>query len=402
MAEPSRRLDERGLTNALAELADGGQPEPPVGRVAAIRRRHARRRGVSWGVTVIVMLAAGGAYLSTASTGQHAPHRPIHKVAARRTVPGWALSWPEQRSPSITAATLAGAVRAWHITSGGSVAPVSPADVIWYLAEPVGAAHLGVVFEVTAASEHRLVIGYASRSGAFLYGLGPEPYAADGRTGSPWHFIDVPAPPRQQSGAPSVISFYVPVSVVDSDNAVIIDTAPTAKFVRLSTYGTVALRDGFAAIQVGQVRAPLTFTLLGAGPPKRHQVGVAGDASSAIPTLFKPFVQPRGPERVPAMNWTTLRGQGNLSTILPSVNPFERGPLKLSYLVRCYGGQSLQLTVQGLLIGQVSCDDAAQRVSDPRPAEDFRKVAVKIRAGPLTAYTVVVEATGDDNQPPPD
>src|SRR3954447_234485 len=89
--------DEQAMRAALQELT-AAQPDPPVDRVAGVRRRYRRRRtaqsiGAALGVAALV---AGGLSVASAVRPTHSPST----IAASPALP-WQLSWPERNDGTV-------------------------------------------------------------------------------------------------------------------------------------------------------------------------------------------------------------------------------------------------------------------------------------------------------------
>lgn len=94
----SLTTDEQAMRNALQELA-GGQPDAPVDRLDAVRRRYRRRRttqsvGAALGVAALL---AGGLSVASAMRTTHHPAA----VAATPPAKYWQLAWPERNDGTV-------------------------------------------------------------------------------------------------------------------------------------------------------------------------------------------------------------------------------------------------------------------------------------------------------------
>jgi len=89
--------DELAMRNALHELT-GDQPDAPIDRLVAVRRRHTRRRmaqSVAATLGVAALVAAGLAVSAALPTTHH------HQAVTATRAQSWQLTWPERTDGTV-------------------------------------------------------------------------------------------------------------------------------------------------------------------------------------------------------------------------------------------------------------------------------------------------------------
>jgi hypothetical protein len=349
--------EERALRSAMTDLL-ADQPQQPADRLAAVRRRHTRRRAFQVGgtaLTVVVALLAG--LLAGGVVGRKAVE-PLN-----RDVPSWALPWSDHRDEAVTKRMLDGAVARWRTDENGNELP-APQRVIWYAAKIVAhTAYLVVVFEADVDGEHRLVTGVTpldvSRQWRRDRGRRMPPF---------WRLYDVAAPAPSYSG-------IIGVNFGDygAHNSVVLLAPPSAQLIRWTApgagSGTVELDDGFGTVDMdppprGPVQAAIVSPSPG-GEPDYEPVGVPGAPESRFGQLADP---------------APLVGVGS-SLLLEASGQGERGRSNASeraqratattIYARCYGPVPMHVAVAGddragTEVGiRIPCDDRQHVVAGP-------------------------------------
>jgi hypothetical protein len=327
---------------------------------------------------VVVLVAVGGALVST-STGRHVA-QPAH-----RTLPSWALPWPDRADPAVSATVRRNAITAWKSQTYGTDASAmyDPKQVIWYLSAPVAdGTHVAVVFEVQRDDgDRRLVAGLHDATGA----------AADAQN---WILYDVSAP-DPHSATPVVVSLYATTTANDvARNWVVVLTDPALRnvFLRERHVAELALSKGFGFADVGAVRAQVRISV--ATKPGREipvgVVGLTGAPDSQAPSLEPPAELvgvPAGAGEIGAGS-----GQGS------SVDVNESVPTRVRTVIyaRCYGGASITVTLDSQRTGAtVPCDDRQHVIGGPTLTHQQQVYgsgghAVEIKGSTLTAYRYAV------------
>jgi hypothetical protein len=382
--------DEQAVRDTLGQIGAADQPPAPNGRVDSVRRRHLRRRhaqasGSLAAVAVLTVGTVAGAHLVGSSAASTA--------ASTRAVPSWALTWPDQRDPSIPPSILDSAVRAWSHDSednernSSDAAQSAPRQTIWYVAQPVGnTSDVAVVFEVDGVNGHRLVTGVASRDAAARY-------AHAGGQDDPWLLHDIAAPPRTTDGVPPVVSFYDPVTTVraativspgPADNWVVVLTSPQATSWRLNDKAQPPLSRGLGVANAGPLRAPATVSVPLPTGATVADVGLPGNAQSAVPALAAPAAPVLGHD------FGFISGVSAQGNQTDGMGDARMKGKRLHFAVTCYGSPSLVLRVNGVRLPAVSCDEQTHVLSYPRPASSSSRLLVTPRATADTSYTIDV------------
>jgi hypothetical protein len=331
--------EEQALHAALADVTLG-QPPMPVDRMAGVRRRHARRRAVqSVGAAVLAVVVAAGVFVSTNVVGRSV-------TPAGRSVPSWALPWPDHRDGSVSQQILDGAVIAWRQFYGGPGNAGRPTKVIWYAGQrAVNDSEVVVVFELESAEGRRLVAGYADTTNV---DGSAQVHVAPGS--SPWVLYDAPAPPPSYRG---VVGLNLTASgSIDSasyDNWIVVLTHPTAPQISWSGAGLngggAATDKGLIVADVGQPTGQVYATVVdhpeqrGGGTNGQLPVGVPGNNKSRVPHLRQV-----GPLRGAPVG---LRSLGEVASQGESVdsNLSFRGHGATTIYARCYGPGPIRVAV---------------------------------------------------------
>jgi hypothetical protein len=386
--------DELLVRRLLGDLT-ADQPAPPADRYAAIRCRARRHRLTQAAGTLAVVVAAAGLAIGIGVSASS-----VAPASRPRSVPSWALPWPDHRNGSVPQHVLDGAVAAWRheiaLRAGTPLGTTARAKVIWYVGQTVAHGQsVVVIFEVGSPAGPRLVAGLATAS-----------EVTSGQPGwsrgfSPWVLYDVPAPQRA-AGLAIGLNTDGPATVTgrNPDDWIVVLAAPQVRDVAFTASGpsrsgatTEVLGVGTASHglligDVGQVSGPVQLTKLDVGHHNTLavpvNVEVPGSPRSQTPQLAMP-----APIRVPPglSEQVALTGQGSSGSSLTT----QGG--RLAIVARCYGPSPLRLTYRTghgeRAIGTITCDDGAHelitkiRLSHPA-------VGVSVHSSPLTAFRVVI------------
>jgi hypothetical protein len=369
----SMTSEEQALRSALAD-AVGGQPAAPYDRIDGVRRRHARRRQrqlTAMGVGAVV--AVTGATLGVLGIGTRGGD---NAQLAKRDVPSWALSWPDNRDRSIPQPVLDGAVEAWSHDAGLDTATTATAQqVIWYRAAKVAdGSDIVVMFEVVSEYGNQLVVGQANADQVIDGQPGYDVENAE----TPWILAVVDAPKPSSS---LVFGLNTPYSRsqgthVVSDNVAIVMADPRARSVEWHVTGAdkqvrravSALSSGFAAIDTGEIRDRVRIDAVrdGHGKVLAHDlgVGVPGNAESYRVQLAQVPEFPDVPDSPVSLGQAS--GQGNLQGESESDGPWPMNGTTI--YARCYGGPSIVISIDSEKPGhrvRIPCDDREHVVDGP-------------------------------------
>jgi hypothetical protein len=398
--------DEFALRSALADLTDG-QPPPAVVRIAAVQGRMAVRR--RWQLTCGVLAVVVMAGLAAGLTGL-AGARPAGPQS--RSVPSWALDWPDHRNGSVPQRILYGAVLAWmrkihaitvaeprfaQVTSlpAGPVASevmelAAQYRLTWYVGQTI--AHgddVAVMFEADGPDGPQLVVGHATLPAAWKY---PARMASDV---TPWTLHIAPAPnPRQPALTIGENVTWFPGQGQGAVNWIVVLTAPevrevswsepttsgSSRSVTAASRGLITADTGHPA---GQVYLTGLRTARGETTLANVPVGVPGGAAD-IPRLAPP------PPLVLPASFTQLGGIDAQGTDLPTYSDFP--PTHLPYVVYgiCYGPEPVNVAFGGHRLGAIACDRRTHKLSVPagifKPGP--RQLAPEFSTSDLTSYLV--------------
>jgi hypothetical protein len=379
--------EEQALHTALVD-ATIGQPAMPVDRIAAVRRRHTRRRAAQ---SVTAAVAVVAAVAGTVATTHLFRGRPV--VAADRPVPSWALPWPDHRNGSVPQHVLDGAVTAWRHLANQSTTDVLPAptSVTWYVGQTVDkGSQVAVVFEVDGAAGHRLVAGFAQADQV----MDGQPAVTE--SGSPWVVYDVPAPDRSFDG-------FIGLNLAGTDggegnfhNWVVAVTAPRPQPVRLYVDGGAGyepLVDGLTVFDAGLVRDRVVLALttssgrfITGGP-----VSVPGSPDSAVPQLEQ--VGPLTGVTLTPSSLGEATGQGPVVNQASSVRRLGATTI----YARCYGPSAIRVAIDDDRTNagvKIPCDDQQHEVAGPALKAHGSPFAhghgFTVNAGHYTAWRVAV------------
>jgi hypothetical protein len=381
----SAAREEAALRSALVDLA-ADQPDQPWDRVSAVRRRHVRRRTVQATATA----AATAVAIAVALVGVHAAGgrtaEPLH-----RSVPSWALPWPDHRNGSVPQRVLDGAVVAWRATGGDRhiVTPLpSPSTIVWYAGQTVadGRAVVAVFEAADGSGGRRLVTATASAADVLT-----AKRVNDLRAPLPWVVHDVPAPdPRTP---PAALGAYARGGDT-YDNWVVVLAEASATGLRWSAPGapggTAPVRDGLAVFDVGEVRGAVSVVLHDresrqeSGPRNPVLVGLPGNAASQAPQLE--------PAASPQLNGRRLvAGEGGQGPGAGMDFGLRHSRARLVLLGRCYGPGPTHVTLDdGPLALNVPCDDQQHEFSLGHLRPQPRGHTLFIDADPLTAWSITL------------
>jgi hypothetical protein len=409
--------DEVAVRKLFDELTVG-QPDAPVNRFESIRRRVRWHRitqaaGTLAAVGVATVIAVG---IGT-STSNVAPN------TGRRSVPAWALSWPDHRDGSVPQSVLDGAVSAWrHFAALDGTSPTASSNgkVIWYVGQKVANGQVvAVIFEAQSKTGPRLVAGWATASEVMHGQPGWKPGS------SPWVLYDVAAP-KEAKGL--IVGLNVHGTSArpgrNPDNWIVVLAAPRVQDVGWTAPGTSSTTTnsqgtssttteaigmaptvaGLAVWDAGQITGPVQVTQLEVhrrNVLRVHEyVGVPGSAASEVPQLAAPRPIRGRPGFTRVIEFA---GQSDTSTNLDGI----RG--RLAVRARCSGGSPLRVlfgfgSASDLLglspsaersrmrsLGSIACDDETHDlVTSVRLASRHNRGVVIINGNPATAYRVEI------------
>jgi len=387
------RSDEAQVRQLFDEMT-ASQPEAPPDRHGRIRRR-ARRHRLAQAAGTLAVLAAAAAV--AAGVGVSASRIP--PASGHRSVPGWALPWPDHRNGSVPQRVLDGAVTAWRhqaaLDHRASLNATANAKVMWYAGQAVVHRQAVVaIFEVDSAAGKRLIAGWASAS-EVMHG---QPGWKAGA--SPWVLYDVAAP-RPARGL--VIGLNVHGTAAkpgrNPDNWIVLLAEPHVQSIAWSApgpssegIGVATAARGLTVADAGQITGPVVVDQLNVGHHNTlaHPVtvGVPGNTQSEVPQLAMPA---RVSVRHGFRTANEIDGQGNSGTGLSGLDG------RLAIRARCYGQGSLRLVfgtgAKETALGTIRCDDVVHELTTRirlRPGATHSGVFVY--ASYLTSYRVVLGA----------
>ena len=399
------RSDEAQVRQLFDQMT-ASQPEAPPDRHSRIRRR-ARRHRLAQAAGTLAVLAAAAAV--AAGVGVSASRIP--PASGHRSVPGWALPWPDHRNGSVPERVLDGAVMAWRhqaflLDHGASLTATAKAKVIWYAGQTVVHGQAVVaIFEVDSAAGKRLIAGWASASEVMHGQPGWKPGA------SPWVLYDVAAP-RPAMGL--VIGLNVHGTAAkpgrNPDNWIVLLAEPQVQSVAWSapgpsssssssqgvsssgsaSIGVATAARGLSVADTGQITGPVVVDQLNVGHHNTlaHPVtvGVPGNTRSEVPQLDMPA---RVSVRHGFRRANEIDGQGNSGTGLSGLGG------RLAIRARCYGQGSLRLTfgigAKETALGTMRCDDVVHELTTRiRLRPGVAHAGVFVYASYLTSYRVVL------------
>jgi hypothetical protein len=401
--------DEFALRSALADLTDD-QPPLSVIRLAAVRSRAAarRRRQLACGVLTVVVMAGLAAGLSSLAGAR--PPRP-----QSRSVPSWALDWPDHRNGSVPQRILYGAVLAWlgkihAITIHASTAPEPgfgqvtslPAGPVarevmelagqyrlrWYVGQTIADGdEVAVMFEADGPDGPQLVVGHATKHSG--------PYRLTGAPVSAWTLHIVPAPdPRRRALTIGENVTWFPGRGQGAVNWIVVVTAPQVRQVSWSVPTTsggsrsvTAASRGLVVADTGRPAGQVHLTGLrtshGETTLADVPVGIPGGAAD-VPRLAPP------PALVVPASFRQLGGIQTQATDLTSYSDFP--PTQLRYVVYgiCYGPRPVEVVFGGRALGAIACDSRTHELSVPagliKPGN--QKLPTDFLTSDLTSYWV--------------
>jgi len=380
------------------------QPHAPLDRHNRIRR-GARRHRLAQAAGTLTVVAAAAVVAVSIGTGTQR----VAPAEHNRSVPGWALPWPDHRNGSVPPRVLDGAVAAWrHLVAPERSIPLSAtskAKVIWYLGQTVVEGQVVVVmFEADGGGTKQLVAGWASASDV-MHG---QPGWSSGS--SPWVLYDVTAP-RPQPGLFVGLNVHGSSARTDRypDNWIVVAAAPSVTDIGWTVSGATTTRStnqgasisssgrggitqadrGLAIADIGQITERVKVTQLDVQNrnllPHARYVGVPGNADSQVPQLAIVGGIPATSGFKVDSEWA---GQGMSGAGLSG----DRGHLAIR--ARCYGPGNLRLTFgtgqHETTLGTIRCDNAVHELITQvrlRPADP--RAGLFVYASGLTAYRVV-------------
>jgi len=387
---------------AVRQLFDdliAGQPDAPPDRHGQIKRRVLRHRLVQTAGTLAVVACAAAVAVSVGTSARGAV-----PSTRQRSVPAWALPWPDHRNGSVPQHVLDGAVTAWRRFAAIPGMPLSAtprATVIWYLGQTMAN---GEVVVVVFEADRRLVAGWATASEVM--------HARPGRSrgSSPWVLYDVPAPKPTRS---LFIGLNVHGTTAHQDGnpdnwvVVLADphvrgvgwTAPRQSRTKTTSQGTTSSSSmaismtpavrGLAIADAGQITGRVEVNQLethGRNILTRPEyVGVPGNADSYVPQLAATApVSGRPGFRTS----DSISGQGTLS--LDTHLSGYHG--RLAIRARCYGPSRLRIqsgvSRKQILLGTMRCDDVVHELVTSKRA--IAHVFLTFGASRFTAYRITV------------
>jgi hypothetical protein len=385
---------EHRLREELPALT-AGQPLAPPDRVAAVRRRHARRRqarlaGVAAVAVVVAMLGAFVAVSSSRTQGY-----------ARRGLPAWALEWPDRRDGSVPQPVLDGAVTAWARTAGAAGGDlVTVQRTVWYAGRRVpGTDSVIAVFAAETDQGRRLVAARATASDVLA---GAAPYTEDENGGgsSPWSSFTTAAPESRQPDLD--LSLHLPGTPSpdrpgSSPEVLYVLTDPRARGLLWSSdppagapsghvRGALNSDDGEFVGALGVIWAPVRIsTHDAAGRQLSSSVaGIPGAPESEVPQLGRPdpIVLPPG--------WQLVHGVGGQGPVtIGGETPPPRD--QAAVFVRCLGLGPVVVRLGARESLTAPCDgqqhqrNAGGPLLRPNPY-----IPDDVQASKLTTYQVVV------------
>ena len=401
--------DELALRAALEDVTLD-QPDMPVDRAGAVRRRYVRRRQIQAvaAAAAVAVIAAGAVVVGGGLRG-NGTTQPLN-----RDVPSWALPWADHRDGSVPQRVLTGAVSSWAdkqreaapLPAGQSI-DMQPA--VWFVGEAVqGTDQVLAVFEANGLHAGSLPLTKGPRLVVAQAAWNDVKYSTE-KGSKAWTFIDVAAPPHDFGG---FIGGYVPVPAGDDGihNVMWLLTSPRARSVsweaempgrhRLS--GLTALEKGFGTMDTGQLMSRVRITALATGPegqsvPAAGYLGVPGVSSSQVPTLA-----PAGPVTGVPQGPLTLgesSGQGS-STYVDGDARAPAGRATTVY-ARCYsagGSRSILVSMDANTDRarahgvRIPCDNRQHVVpgNPTRPSLYGGGHAVSVEADELVDWVVAV------------
>jgi hypothetical protein len=395
------RTDEAALRSALHE-ATLGQPDAPVDRSGAVRRRYVRRRqlqGVAAAVAVVVV--AAGAVVVGGRLPGHRAAEPLN-----RDLPSWALRWADHRDGSVPQRVLSGAVTSWANTQRSQAPlpagqPIAARPAVWYVGQRVpGTDQVLAVFEVAGlhagalnlTNGPRLVVARAEWD---LVRLTSEKGSME------WTFKDIAAPPRDYAG---FVGSYLRIPAGDDGihNVVWLLTSPSYPRAQTSL-GVRDLHHGFVTFDAGQldIRVEASMQDEHGRYPAGGYVGIPGVPSSQVPALIPAAVLTGVPQGRLTIGESS--GQGS-STYVDDAARAPAGRATTVY-ARCYSaGASRTIRVsmdaqtdRAMAHGvRITCDNRQHVVPGNPTGSAFighgrgGGHSVSVRASALVAWTVAV------------
>jgi hypothetical protein len=382
--------DDLELSTALADLTSD-QPSAPPDRFTAIRRKAAshRRRQVITGIAVVAATAAvvGLVRLPAFRTA----------VPAGRSVPGWALPWPDIRNGSVPQSVLDRAVIAWRDEGNGSAATEPPpgssarevarlagqSHVIWYAGQTaVGGQVVFVIFEATGPSGPTLAVGSADAADV----MNDQPAWSDAE--SPWVFTSVPAPKPSRPGLVIGLNVHGAASASgqNPDDWIVLLTDPAVSRIswrETGRSGVLRPDHGLVVKDMGQLRTAVRLTQVYAGANllrRAVDVGVPG-AGTDEPQLelAAPLSPPAGFEPI-----SSGTAQGDETDSIGAGPPPSGRHYVL--LARCFGPAPLQIAAGGHHVGTAHCSAGQFQATIPAAWITPGSATLSVQTSGLTSW----------------
>lgn len=379
---------EQKLREELPALV-AAQPLAPPDRVAAVVRRHARRRqtrlaGVA---AVAVVVATLGTFVAVRG-GQPDGY-------AGRSLPAWALDWPDRRDGSVPQSVLDGAVTAWARTANAAGGPVTVRRTVWYAARRVpGTDSVIAIFETDTDVGRRLVAATASAS-IVLRGVPQDP--PDAQEGSAWSSFTTAAPERKSGSAYALHLPGTPtLGPVEPTEVLYVLAGPAARSLGWSsdppanappgpTDGTFRSANGEFVDDLPTLWARVRISVRdSAGKVLTSSVaGIPGAPDSDVPQLGRPdpIVLPTG--------WQLFHGVGGQGPV--TVGGETRPPGgQAAIFLRCLGPGPLAVQIGAGPVLKAPCDGLQHQVDPAGPMVRDPDKTLEVRASRLTTYQVVL------------
>jgi hypothetical protein len=238
-------------------------------RLATERIAALKRAGFGPTAVVLVIVGAIAALAMSAFVQTGTP--------AQRSVPAWALPWPDQRDRGILRPALDALIWNWKQEDTSTYGPVDPSrppqqyDEYWYLAKRIPeCACVLAMAEASGLNRRSLIVG----------DIGLDDDMRSASDGSDWRWLDGPAPnPRSHR----FVGGYLYGTHGDQDRVVWLLTSPTYDRVQVEGGKTYRLHQGFVAFDAGVLRDRVRVRFEDHGATKASGfVGVPG-----IPFTFE-------------------------------------------------------------------------------------------------------------------
>lgn len=323
------------LHSDLHELA-ADQPTQPIDRLSSVTRkaRRIRQARVAMSMTAaLALLAPAGILLANRESDAHSTTR-----FASTSVSTWT-----DRSTTADRAVAEGAVQQWR-SSGGTVT-----DLHWLYRGLVDVPDGAPLYVAAWTANGRVVMGSVERSTVDAQG------AAEGKT--PWRLAD-----EALDRAPELLTLYLP-QIADGEtgnNWMFVLADPRARTLRWTAVPLTAAPARTDIVDAGVLRSD-DGVFQGLTGPITGMLRATVDESSAAPALLTfPDAEPR---LAPVDDLTALRSGSIAGTAgqvtdgqVSDTEPTSAADDLTAVVVRCYGGGSLTLLLDGTVTGTAPCD----------------------------------------------